>query len=907
MPLNSALMPQSPFLESVYTKAPKAPSYGDRLLDDLSNLSVLQGISLPLTAPLTAGGGAVRGLSFGLLDPTQEIEGMLGDAAPPESVADALEIAGEIGGSFVPYVGAASSAHRFFKGASVAQRLLRGAFTFAAPELLDQTLHGELHPKRVLRSAATGATFSLPLSRPLLAPTVAASELLMGASPLEAGVAGGVALLLGPMEGKLKAGDATKETAFTPVVDTDLAALRALHTERVAAKESAEAFKTLGRSGLEMPGHGAIGWTQRVEAPVSKAVTQQVKDPITKVVESVSEPYLQKFAQKPKPKQIELPFQEPMGPKSQVEIIKEAAKNAGAVTDDVVAEALGGPMPLKMTVRPIDSSQFGTPGDRFSIDSPQGFLRAKVNGNDVGISVLTDKPRQGIGTQLYERLGEELFKRGVTQPNWTSEPASLQVAPAIKKLRARTEARIQELLSGSMGLPAGVRRTEAKVAGNIDEVLFETADNSFLGVRFPEPGKAVVGMTRVPKGRRNMGQALKLWKALQAELEMRGVSQLEATSVTDSRLQRIMDRWNARTPAGDKLLAEAAKVELLSKEPVEKLSSALVRAVENKGPEAPDTKTIQRALAEAKGGYVPPGAPTKNSMPPAVKGPDVSVLDEVNPFVQKDVREKILGEMRAQGPLEATKAAQLELLYQEARNAKEGVGTSFAKANELLGRQRKIKAAEVVEFQNQKEAMLTFTQELASMRTAGEIDAFMERLPAWYRRGTSFEQRLAERAKDAKKLAELVAKDTVPSIPSNELADYGLMSAAVKGGFSAVNAKGQPISRVFKNREDVVNFVGRLEAGLEQPKNLADLRALAHSRSVQVEYQNGSVRIIEPTGAVVYADTMKEATELVRRVPRLLESAPELMSPSLPRAPGPGNVGGRSGGQAPPNCPVVLE
>ena len=194
---------QSPFLAAV--ARPREKGFAEQVLDDLANISGKQALALPLTLPLHAGAGALEGLSFGLLSPTDELEQMLGQYAPPAPLQSAAEIAGTIGGSFVPYIGASRVASGIFQGIVLGAKLARGAFTFGAPEVVRQALAQELDPAHAGRALATGAAFSLPLPRPLLAPAVAATELMFGASPLEAGVSAGFAALFGPM------GDETKK------------------------------------------------------------------------------------------------------------------------------------------------------------------------------------------------------------------------------------------------------------------------------------------------------------------------------------------------------------------------------------------------------------------------------------------------------------------------------------------------------------------------------------------------------------------------------------------------------------------------------------------------------------------------------------------------------------------------
>jgi hypothetical protein len=196
MPLLSSPIP-SPFLESRFVQREKG--FGERLVDDLSDLTAKQTLGLPASVPLQLGAGALKGLSFGLADFTEDTGEALGEFALPETATSALDVAGEIGGSFVPFVGASAAASRIFKGLSAGAKLARGAFTFGAPELARQALTQEFDPTAAARSVATGAAFALPLPRLALAPAVAGTELLFGAEPAEAATAGLFAGIFGPM------------------------------------------------------------------------------------------------------------------------------------------------------------------------------------------------------------------------------------------------------------------------------------------------------------------------------------------------------------------------------------------------------------------------------------------------------------------------------------------------------------------------------------------------------------------------------------------------------------------------------------------------------------------------------------------------------------------------------------
>lgn len=179
--------------------------FGERFGEDLANMTWKQGIGLPFSVPLQGGMGALKGASFGLLNFTDDAQDALGDFGLPDTVSSALHIAGEIGGSFVPFIGASKVAHKVFQGLGLAADLARGATTFGAPELARQALTQEFSPQAGARSLATGAAFALPLPRIALAPAVAGTELLLGAEPLEAAAAGLFAALFGSMSKKPKA------------------------------------------------------------------------------------------------------------------------------------------------------------------------------------------------------------------------------------------------------------------------------------------------------------------------------------------------------------------------------------------------------------------------------------------------------------------------------------------------------------------------------------------------------------------------------------------------------------------------------------------------------------------------------------------------------------------------------
>ena len=87
----------SPFLAAV--AQPRQKGFAESILDDLTNISTKQALALPLTIPAHAAAGAIEGLTFGLLSPTDELEEFLGEYAPPAPIQTASEIAGTIGGT----------------------------------------------------------------------------------------------------------------------------------------------------------------------------------------------------------------------------------------------------------------------------------------------------------------------------------------------------------------------------------------------------------------------------------------------------------------------------------------------------------------------------------------------------------------------------------------------------------------------------------------------------------------------------------------------------------------------------------------------------------------------------------------------------------------------------------------
>ncbi|KKK83385.1 hypothetical protein LCGC14_2793910, partial [marine sediment metagenome] len=89
----------SPFIE-------REKGFGEKFVDDIANMSLKQTLGMPLSVPLQGGLGALKGASFGLLDFTDDAQDALGDFGLPDTVTSSLNIAGEIGGSFVPFIGA---------------------------------------------------------------------------------------------------------------------------------------------------------------------------------------------------------------------------------------------------------------------------------------------------------------------------------------------------------------------------------------------------------------------------------------------------------------------------------------------------------------------------------------------------------------------------------------------------------------------------------------------------------------------------------------------------------------------------------------------------------------------------------------------------------------------------------
>ena len=223
-------MPHSAFLESIPIRQ---PNFVDQIVQDLSDISAKQALALPLTGTLGLSAGIIKGATFGLVDLDDPLQDILGDLAPPETLSNAISVAGEIGGSFVPFIGASKIAGAVYKGIDLGSRIAKGAITFGGPELARQVIQDDIDALGVVRSAATGATWSLPLSRVLLAPAVASTEFVLGAPPEEAAIAGGLAGILGSLGGRKKAGielDVEKVGIKPPTSPTPTAPSRPIRT-----------------------------------------------------------------------------------------------------------------------------------------------------------------------------------------------------------------------------------------------------------------------------------------------------------------------------------------------------------------------------------------------------------------------------------------------------------------------------------------------------------------------------------------------------------------------------------------------------------------------------------------------------------------------------------------------------
>jgi hypothetical protein len=192
---------------------PRKKGFREDLFEEIQNLSMKQTLGLPLSAPLTFGAGALSGLSFGLADLTDELQSGLGSFALPEKVTTSIEVAGQIGGSFIPYIGASSVASKLYQGMSLGAKMARGAFTFSAPEAVRQMVDKELDPLGAGRSLTTGALFALP--RKYAAPAILGAELALGATPEEAAITAGFGALFAG-GGKLRNTEIPTKTIETP-------------------------------------------------------------------------------------------------------------------------------------------------------------------------------------------------------------------------------------------------------------------------------------------------------------------------------------------------------------------------------------------------------------------------------------------------------------------------------------------------------------------------------------------------------------------------------------------------------------------------------------------------------------------------------------------------------------------
>lgn len=968
----------SPFLSSALTKPPRERGYGERLLDSLSEMSPLQALTLPATGAATALGGGVRGLTFGLLDPTDEIHSMLGKAAPPAELTTALEVAGEIGGSFVPYIGAASAASRVFRGADLSARLLRGATTFGAPELLRQALHQETDPKAALRSLVTGAAFSLPLSRPLLAPTVAASELLMGADPLQAGIAGSLALLFGPMEGHRTKADVPvggELDGLKTTVDTDLQALTKLASEAKRKAHWTPRFSTSPRPQFH---EEVVRFVQedllRKRGVKPRATRSRGKSAVKKAVEEARASFKGSGfdVKRVSEEQLKLPFTrrelekkarvyaERFRPKSQVELIDEAATKAGALTDRALLEAISD-SPYEVAKRETEAANLEALGDFFekkgatlskqrskeaakkARELAKHQRRPKVKGFDPDSHTMTDfislsggiRPDKGYAGELRDLAGERgpggkflkgyrklITKKGDTpdgmrqklvEAGFLKEEASIgEMWEALAEdLRHKNRWSILKDWHDDIPYPETppLLRTEAQALHGekmVDEVLLETGDGSLLGVRFPEPGKAFVGQVQVPKGKRGQGQLFQLLKALRDEVDSRGVATVEA-NVVEPRLKKVLERFNKRTPLGRELEVEAARVKTLANVDETKLAAGLAKSIETNGPEATKTKTIQRALAEKKGGYVPAHAPTVNSLPPKLQGADAVSTSPDSPFVARAAREKVLAQMRASAdPAEHAKAAQLEELYKSVDPTKP---LSLREARKLLAKQESILESSVVKFDSPETAISTAKQEMAQMMSEQQIDSFSRNLPEHYKVSDGATKEIERIAKQQKKLLREVKEEGLSfpqevAVAAEVAGRHGLVPGQRRSGqfYAAIN--GQALDRKWSSLRQMREWLGDLESGKIQPKDVLELRALAYPRMTVIDYGPKGIHIInQVSGENVTAKTIREAAELVRGQPVLLDAAPELMPLAMPKVPGPGGIGGLVTEQAPPLCP----
>jgi len=910
----------SPLAASILSQPPRKKSYGEQFLDELSTLSLAQGASLPFTGPLTALGGATKGLSFGLLDPTQEIAAGLGSIAPPTHLRSALEVAGEIGGSFVPYIGAASVAGKLFRGADLSARLLRGATTFGAPEVLRQVLQQELQPKDALRSIVSGAAFSLPLPRLALAPVVAASELALGSSLSQAGTAGAIALLFGPMEGHRVTGEAAKSEQAATVfegADPDVAAIVKLgQAQRL--RNLAPDFPSTPRPAFNEAPASISTYDLFKRGPFEPPLTPTPgKHPIKAAAEAAQAAFERskrpEFKSTPRPEFAEDPIrgfaiENALRPKSQVELIEEAAFTLTPPPEPPPRRARRKPKKTQK-VLPFEGPLFGEsktlsgeltdvlskgwkPTARKKPPKGKGFDPEYHSIHDAvlmkgGIKIDANSPIKEEIRSLDTRRteGTRLNKKGER----VRQAGRLTGKPLVSKKGKSIEEMIVALREDGFDIPED---------RGIDEFLRMLEKDIFSKKEGTEAGRVYSKLRQFSEESLTDATAAEEWAKM---LELQKLEEDAATSFDFGANVGGADALKAE------LEAEAARVKLLSTVDETKLSASLTKSVEVNGTEAPATKTIQRALAEKRYSYVPANAPTANIQPPQLRGVDLIQADPTSPFVSRALREKAIQDMRAQG--QGTKAAQLEQLWAEARSEKQKP-LDFREANRLLKAQEKILSSPDVTFASNEEALKTARQELSSL-SPERLDSFVEELPTHYQRGDEFVKSLKDLVAEQKRIAKMVGAERPRSSPESSLAadasDFGVaLDWSGKSTYGTIN--GQNLGRTFKSPGEALDFLRALENGTP-PENLAQLRALAYPRGIVVDFDGKALRVTnQATGETIPGITsLAEAEELVRNAPRLLDAAPELMPPSVPRVPGPGNIGGLATEQAPPSCPTAPE
>jgi hypothetical protein len=743
----------SPFVESVFSLPPRPRSFAERTLDELTSMSGQQLLGLPLTAPITALGGAVRGVSFGLLDPTQEIAEGLGDFAPPQIARSALEIAGEIGGSFVPYIGAASIASKAFRGLDLSSKLLRGATTFGAPEVLRQALHGEFNPRGALRSLATGAAFSLPVGRALLTPAVFATTLATGGSLLEAGTAAGFAALFGPMQGTAKkafgqtpaADGVTAQPGLRPEVDlSDFVALRKLKAARQAS-EAAPEF---------------------AEAPVG---------PLAEVRSAFARDDV---------------LREGLRPRSQVELIQEAAQLAG-----------GPPLVKKMPIAEVE---------KLALSQPKA------------------------SPELVASVQAEGFR----------EPIEIGVTASGRRI----------VFEGKHRLDAARQ----------------------------------LGLTEVPTREVPIGPGM----------------------------ERLLERET--TPQGEATATLASIVELLAGNSPEELVSGSTKAIEVHGPTSQQAKTVQLALAESKGGYVPGGAPVQNSLGTRSAGPELADPSPTSPIVQRLVLEGFLDKARLGDEVSSAQAAQLErlLLVKRARD-RSGKPTDFAQAAEFMKQAEAVMAQPRITFRDDGHALETFGQELAQVRTLDSLAKF-DKLPEHYaNRGPEFARRAGAALADRHRIVgdvEHFAKELGHKAEEEFFQDYGLRVSTAPLGMSFLRTPtGQRVGPSLRGPDSLNRlrtYIKGLEEGRIPAQNLDEVRAIGNARGVIIEHVGETAEgqailhiINNTTGELLdQVTSLPEAQAAVSRVTRaVLDNAPELL-PGAPKVPGLGSSPGEHANEHPAAC-----